>query len=222
MEPRSARIDSARRRFASQLALVNVGHEVIVARAQKVRLIVKRRQKHDRLDARTLARLARIDPELRIRFPLALPSLVLSPNEKPSHTFAVSACGARPASPVARRAFAPVDPAGTLDLSPAPLAAHHLLASFIFFDGVISGLPAPRAGCHRQPLLVHDSAILRVPGGSLQCLFRRRQVSRKTYGETVADVGSPSKQGQKRRARAGPYAHATEYRTRTGSADRTA
>jgi hypothetical protein len=62
MEPRSARIDSARRRFASQLALVNVGHQVIVARAQKVRLIVKRRQKHDRLDARTLPRLARIDP----------------------------------------------------------------------------------------------------------------------------------------------------------------
>jgi transposase len=37
---------------------------VIVAHAQKVRLIVKSRRKDDRLDARTLARLARIDPEL--------------------------------------------------------------------------------------------------------------------------------------------------------------
>jgi len=41
-----------------------VGHEVIVAHAQKVRLIAKSRRKDDRLDARTLARLARIDPEL--------------------------------------------------------------------------------------------------------------------------------------------------------------
>src|SRR5215468_9807455 len=41
-----------------------LGHEVIVAHAQKVRLIVKSRRKDDRLDARTLARLARIDPEL--------------------------------------------------------------------------------------------------------------------------------------------------------------
>ena len=41
-----------------------LGHEVIVADAQKVRLIVKSQRKDDRLDARTLARLARIDPEL--------------------------------------------------------------------------------------------------------------------------------------------------------------
>src|SRR5246500_3386573 len=41
-----------------------LGHKVIVAHAQKVRLIVKSRRKDDRLDARTLARLARIDPEL--------------------------------------------------------------------------------------------------------------------------------------------------------------
>jgi transposase len=41
-----------------------LGHEVIVAHAQKVRLIVKSQRKDDRLDARTLARLARIDPEL--------------------------------------------------------------------------------------------------------------------------------------------------------------
>jgi transposase len=37
---------------------------VIVGHAQKVRLITKSRRKDDRLDARTLARLARIDPEL--------------------------------------------------------------------------------------------------------------------------------------------------------------
>jgi len=43
--------------------LTGLGHEVIVAHAQRVRLIVKSRRK-DRLDARTLARLARIDPEL--------------------------------------------------------------------------------------------------------------------------------------------------------------
>jgi transposase len=45
-------------------ALAALGHEVIVAHAQKVRLIAKSRRKDDRLDARTLARLARIDPEL--------------------------------------------------------------------------------------------------------------------------------------------------------------
>ena len=44
--------------------LAALGHEVIVAHAQNVRLIVKSRRKDDRLDARTLARLARIDPEL--------------------------------------------------------------------------------------------------------------------------------------------------------------
>ena len=44
--------------------LTALGHEVIVAHAQKVRLIVKSRRKDDRMDARTLARLARIDPEL--------------------------------------------------------------------------------------------------------------------------------------------------------------
>jgi len=44
--------------------LTALGHEVIVAHAQKVRLITKSRRKDDRLDARTLARLARIDPTL--------------------------------------------------------------------------------------------------------------------------------------------------------------
>ena len=41
-----------------------MGHEVIVAHAQKVQLITKSNRKDDRHDARTLARLARIDPEL--------------------------------------------------------------------------------------------------------------------------------------------------------------
>ena len=40
------------------------GHEVIVANARKVRLIGESRQKDDGRDAQTLARLARIDPEL--------------------------------------------------------------------------------------------------------------------------------------------------------------
>ena len=44
--------------------LKGLGHEVIVAHAQNVRLIVKSRRKDDRMDARTLARLVRIDPEL--------------------------------------------------------------------------------------------------------------------------------------------------------------
>jgi transposase len=41
-----------------------LGHEVIVAHAQKVQLITKSNRKDDRHDARTLARLARIDPAL--------------------------------------------------------------------------------------------------------------------------------------------------------------
>jgi len=44
--------------------LTALGHEVIVAHAQRVHLITKSRRKNDRLDARTLARLARIDPQL--------------------------------------------------------------------------------------------------------------------------------------------------------------
>jgi transposase len=43
---------------------VELGHEVIVAHARNVRLIGESRRKDDRLDARTLARLARIDPQL--------------------------------------------------------------------------------------------------------------------------------------------------------------
>src|SRR5438067_3485795 len=41
-----------------------LGHEVIVAHARNVRLIGESRRKDDRLDARPLARLARIDPQL--------------------------------------------------------------------------------------------------------------------------------------------------------------
>lgn len=44
--------------------LVNWGHEVIVANARQVKLISQSTRKDDKLDARTLARLARIDPEL--------------------------------------------------------------------------------------------------------------------------------------------------------------
>src|SRR5208282_5272980 len=44
--------------------LTELGHELIVAHAQKVELITKSNRKDDRHDARTLARLARIDPEL--------------------------------------------------------------------------------------------------------------------------------------------------------------
>ena len=46
--------------------LGELGHEVIVANARKVRLIGESRKKDDRLDAQTLARLARIDPELLV------------------------------------------------------------------------------------------------------------------------------------------------------------
>jgi transposase len=44
--------------------LTRLGHEVIVANARSVRLIGESSRKDDRLDARILARLARIDPQL--------------------------------------------------------------------------------------------------------------------------------------------------------------
>jgi transposase len=44
--------------------LSELGYEVVVAHARNVRLIGESRRKDDRLDARTLARLARIDPQL--------------------------------------------------------------------------------------------------------------------------------------------------------------
>ena len=47
-----------------QPAVGALGHEVIVAHARNVRLIGESRRKDDRIDARTLARLARVDPQL--------------------------------------------------------------------------------------------------------------------------------------------------------------
>jgi transposase len=44
--------------------LSELGHEVIVAHARNVRLIGESRKKDDRMDAQTLARLARVDPQL--------------------------------------------------------------------------------------------------------------------------------------------------------------
>ena len=44
--------------------LSELGDEVIMAHARNVRLIGESRHKDDRLDAQTLARLARIDPQL--------------------------------------------------------------------------------------------------------------------------------------------------------------
>jgi transposase len=44
--------------------LASFGHEVIEANARQVQLITQSTRKDDKLDARTLARLARIDPEL--------------------------------------------------------------------------------------------------------------------------------------------------------------
>ena len=44
--------------------LTALGHEVIVAHARNVGLIGESRRKDDRIDARTLARLARVDPQL--------------------------------------------------------------------------------------------------------------------------------------------------------------
>ena len=41
-----------------------LGHEVIVANARKLRMIFQRDSKHDRLDAEQLARVARMDPKL--------------------------------------------------------------------------------------------------------------------------------------------------------------
>jgi transposase len=53
--------------------LTAMGHEVIVAHARNVRLITESSRKDDRLDARTLARLARIDPQLLARCAIAVP-----------------------------------------------------------------------------------------------------------------------------------------------------
>jgi len=44
--------------------LASLGHEVIVANARQVKLITQSSRKNDKLDAQTLARLARVDPQL--------------------------------------------------------------------------------------------------------------------------------------------------------------
>jgi transposase len=44
--------------------LTELGHEVIVANARQLKLITSSSRKSDRMDAMTLARLARMDPEL--------------------------------------------------------------------------------------------------------------------------------------------------------------
>jgi transposase len=46
------------------LVLMELGHEVIIANPRQVALIYRNRRKSDRIDATTLARLARSDPEL--------------------------------------------------------------------------------------------------------------------------------------------------------------
>src|SRR5258706_15056704 len=46
------------------LLLTQLGHDAIVAHARNVRLITESSRKDDRLDARTLAKLARIEPGL--------------------------------------------------------------------------------------------------------------------------------------------------------------
>ena len=53
----------AHSRWVSRL-LEELGHEVYVANARQVRLIAESTRKDDRMDAQTLARLARVDPEL--------------------------------------------------------------------------------------------------------------------------------------------------------------
>lgn len=50
-------------RWASRV-LARLGHEIIIANPQKVRLITESDRKTDALDARTLARLVRVDPSL--------------------------------------------------------------------------------------------------------------------------------------------------------------
>jgi transposase len=48
--------------------LTHLGHEVIVAHARNVRFIGESSRKDDQLDARTLARLARIDPGFSLTY----------------------------------------------------------------------------------------------------------------------------------------------------------
>ena len=64
MEPLRIAIEvGTHSRWVSQ-ALKECGHEVLVANARKVRLIYANELKSDRIDARSLARIARLDPNL--------------------------------------------------------------------------------------------------------------------------------------------------------------
>jgi transposase len=56
-------------RWASRV-LARLGHEVVVANPQKVRLIAESDRKTDALDARTLARLVRVDPSFYLLSPI--------------------------------------------------------------------------------------------------------------------------------------------------------
>jgi transposase len=73
--------EALRRRFASEQSLriaieagthspwasrvlEECGHEVLVANARKIRLIYANKRKTDEIDAKNLARLARLDPKL--------------------------------------------------------------------------------------------------------------------------------------------------------------
>src|SRR6266850_4451030 len=74
--------------------LTQLGHEVIVAHARNVRLIGDSRRKDDQLDARTLARLARIDPQLvgPVRHRGAKAQIQLTLIQIPPDAHLVSAC----------------------------------------------------------------------------------------------------------------------------------
>jgi hypothetical protein len=50
--------------FIKEVRGRNLGHEVLVANAGRVSLIHQSDRKNDRLDARNLAKLARVDPSL--------------------------------------------------------------------------------------------------------------------------------------------------------------
>jgi len=64
MKPRRVAIEVGTHSPWVSRLLQSCGHEVIVANARQVQLISKSSRKNDRMDAQTLARLARVDPRL--------------------------------------------------------------------------------------------------------------------------------------------------------------
>ena len=90
--------------------LTQLGHEVIVAHARNVRLIGESSRKDDRLDAKTLARLARIDPGLLgpVRHRSAKAQIHLNGDPRPSDVGQcadiVGKCGTR-VDEIVRRAI---------------------------------------------------------------------------------------------------------------------